>query len=113
MKIKKSIILETMNKYIDIILDQILKECQCGCKDEEPKKDLHLIIDDDDNEEEIEDQDDNEEELDEQSNLAAAARNPEIVKLAHKIMRQFGGKLDFRAALIRAERFYGKTGAMI
>jgi len=30
MKIKKSIVIETMDKFVDLLLDQILKECECG-----------------------------------------------------------------------------------
>jgi hypothetical protein len=30
MKIKKSIVIETMDKFVDLLLDQILKECSCS-----------------------------------------------------------------------------------
>ena len=31
MKIKKRLVIESMNKYVDILLDDILKECNCEC----------------------------------------------------------------------------------
>ena len=54
MKIKMSLVIEAMDKYTDLVLDQLMLECcessggeiDCPCKDNKTK----IIIDDEENE---------------------------------------------------------------
>jgi len=95
MKIKKSIVIEAVNRYVD----EVLNECSCDCS----KK---LIVDKVKKEEV--------EELDEQSVLAKALTNPSLVAKAKELIRKFPNrKYTLHQALILVARAGGKTGAMI
>lgn len=104
MKIKKSLVIEAMDNYADLVLDQLMLECcetsevedECPCKDNDSK-----IIMDDDEENELEGIQEEEEEVDEgfmgslyqaispsARAAAKAAKNKAILKHAQKVGRQ-------------------------
>jgi hypothetical protein len=109
MKVKTSIVMETMYKYTDLILDEICKECNCAGGGMGPNT---KIISDDEETADGEDVEDVED-IDEQFNLAVAMKDPKILSLARKLVSQSGGKFDLKDAVIRVARYGGKTGAMI
>jgi hypothetical protein len=103
MKIKKSLVIEAMDNYADLVLDQLMLECcessgdeiDCPCKDKKTK----IIIDDEENE--LEGIQEEEEEVDEgfmgslyqaispsARAAAKAAKNKAILKHAQKVGRQ-------------------------
>lgn len=99
MKIKKSLVIEAMNNYADLVLDQIMTECceksveeECPCKN----KDAEIIVDDEE-ENETEEIPEDSEEVDEgfmgslyqaARPAAKAAKNKAILKHAQKVGRQ-------------------------
>lgn len=105
---KNTIVIESAKKFADILLDEILQECnkglkECGCEDNEisnnendNEEELTLLVDDD-----SEDLNEENEEVDEQFNLAKAMKDPRILGKAKLMVQRSGGRLSLKDAVIR------------
>jgi hypothetical protein len=136
MKINAKLISEKVDYYIDLIFECDENAIETGVEPEEGEKQKKEIIDDIteedfkllndeeddiDSEKDLDKEGDGKEEKDEeepedvkeQFSMAAAKLNPKIVAIAKNLIKRSGGKLDMDAAIVKAARFRGATGALI